>query len=98
MRQRVEGARAVQRERFRGTPVTCNAAMTGAQVRRFCGLTREAQRMLQAAFRQMALSARAYDRVLKVARTIADLEGAAAIGTAHIAEALQYREREGAAF
>lgn len=98
VRQRVEGARAVQRERFRGTPVTCNAAMTGAQVRRFCGLTREAQRMLQAAFRQMALSARAYDRVLKVARTIADLEGAAAIGTAHIAEALQYREREGAAF
>ncbi len=98
VRQRVEGARAVQRERFRGTPVTCNAAMTGAQVRRFCAPTREAQRMLQAAFRQMALSARAYDRVLKVARTIADLEGAAAIGTAHIAEALQYREREGAAF
>ncbi|RPF46803.1 magnesium chelatase family protein [Thermodesulfitimonas autotrophica] len=98
VRQRVEGARAVQRERFRGTPVTCNAAMTGAQVRRFCGPTREAQRMLQAAFRQMALSARAYDRVLKVARTIADLEGAEAIGTAHIAEALQYREREGAAF
>ncbi|MGQ9513213.1 YifB family Mg chelatase-like AAA ATPase [Thermodesulfitimonas sp.] len=93
VRQRVEGARAVQRERFRGTPVTCNAAMTGTQVRRFCGPTREAQRMLQAAFRQMALSARAYDRVLKVARTIADLEGAEAIGTAHIAEALQYRER-----
>jgi len=98
VRERVEKARAVQRERFKGTIITCNAGMRGAHVKHFCGTTREAQRMLQAAFRQLALSARAYDRVLKVARTIADLEGAETIDTAHIAEALQYRERERVVF
>jgi magnesium chelatase family protein len=93
VRQRVEAARAVQRDRFRGTKTSCNAAMSGAQVRRFCTYTREAGRMLQAAFRQLALSARSHDRVLKVARTIADLEGSSVIDSAHVAEALQYRER-----
>lgn len=93
VRQRVEAARAVQRDRFRGTKTSCNAAMSGAQVRRFCTYTREAGRMLQAAFRQLALSARSHDRVLKVARTIADLEGCSAIDSVHVAEALQYRER-----
>lgn len=93
IRQRVEAARAIQRERFRGTQVTCNAVMTSAQVRRFCPTTKEAGRMLQAAFRQLALSGRAYHRILKVARTVADLEGAETIDTAHLAEALQYRER-----
>jgi magnesium chelatase family protein len=69
--------------------------MTPGQVRRYCSLTGEAARILQTAFRQLALSARAHDRTLKVARTIADLEGAETIDTAHIAEAIQYREREG---
>ncbi|HIE11997.1 MAG TPA: ATP-binding protein, partial [Desulfotomaculum sp.] len=94
VRSRVEAARLIQRERFKRSKVTCNAAMSGSQVRSHCTLTREAGRMLQAAFRQLALSARAHDRTLKVARTIADLEGAEVIDTAHIAEALQYRERE----
>lgn len=94
IRERVETARATQRERFKGKKATCNAAMTPGQVRRFCSLTAEAGRMLQAAYRQLALSARAHDRTLKVARTIADLEGADVIDTAHVAEAIQYRERE----
>ena len=94
VRSRVEAARLIQRERFKRSKVTCNAAMSGSQVRSHCTLTREAGRMLQAAFRQLALSARAHDRTLKVARTIADLEGAEVIDSAHIAEALQYRERE----
>lgn len=94
VRQRVETARAIQRDRFKGKKVPCNAAMTPGQVRRFCPLTGEAGRMLQAAFRQLALSARAHDRTLKVARTIADLDGAEVIDTVHIAEAIQYRECE----
>ncbi|MEW6448421.1 MAG: YifB family Mg chelatase-like AAA ATPase [Bacillota bacterium] len=94
VRRRVETARAIQRERFKKSKVRCNAVMSSAQVKRFCSLTGEASRMLQAAFRQLALSARAYDKVLKVARTIADLEGSDVIGSAQVAEALQYRERE----
>ncbi|MEW6182577.1 MAG: YifB family Mg chelatase-like AAA ATPase [Bacillota bacterium] len=95
VRQRVETARAAQRARFKTKKVGCNAAMSAGQVRRHCATTAEAGRMLQAAFRRLALSARAHDRVLKVARTIADLEGADVIDTAHIAEAIQYRERDG---
>ena len=89
IKQRVNKARLVQRERF-GRPA-CNARMTPAEVRKYCPLTRDARALLQAAFRQLGLSNRAHDRVLKVARTIADLEGSAAIGTAHLAEAIQYR-------
>jgi magnesium chelatase family protein len=94
IRERVETARGTQRERFKGKKAKCNAAMTPGQVRRCCSLTTEAARMLQAAYRQLALSARAHDRTLKVARTIADLEGVDIIDTAHVAEAIQYRERE----
>lgn len=93
IRARVEAARERQRARLAGTGALCNADMGPAEVRRFCTLGREGQELMRAAMRQMQLSARGYHRVLKVARTIADLEGSADIRTPHLAEALQYRNR-----
>jgi len=95
VRERVERAREVQRERFRGLPITCNAEMGPVEVREFCqaALEEEARHLLGMAVERLALSARAFHRVLKVARTIADLSGAEAIAAAHLAEALQYRQR-----
>jgi magnesium chelatase family protein len=91
----VETARDKQRLRFRGSKLTCNAEMGPSQVRDFCRVEGAAQSILKAAVAQMHLSARAYHRILKVARTIADLEGAPSIGPAHVAEAVQYRPRSG---
>jgi len=93
IRTRVEAARARQRERFSGTKLTCNAEMGPADVRTHCRVEGTAQSILKAAVSQMHLSARAYHRILKVARTIADLEGSPQIGPAHVAEAVQYRPR-----
>lgn len=93
IRERVERARARQRERFHGTGITCNAEMGPAHIRAYCRLEPEAQSLLKAAMHQLHLSARAYHRILKVARTIADLEGADTLGARHLAEALQYRPR-----
>ncbi len=93
IRARVEAARQRQRERLSGTGALCNADMGPAEVRRFCLLGREGQELMRAAMRQMQLSARGYHRVLKVARTIADLDGSADIRPQHLAEALQYRNR-----
>ncbi|MBN2002858.1 MAG: YifB family Mg chelatase-like AAA ATPase, partial [Anaerolineae bacterium] len=93
IRARVEAAREHQRQRFAGTKLVCNADMGPGEVRQFCALRDEAQALMRAAMRQMHLSARAYHRVLKVARTIADLEGTEVIQTHHLAEALQYRAR-----
>jgi len=93
IRARVETARQRQRERLSGTGILCNADMGPAEVRRFCVLGREGQELMRAAMRQMQLSARGYHRVLKVARTIADLDGSADIRPQHLAEALQYRNR-----
>lgn len=93
IRTRVEAARARQRERFAGTPITCNAEMGPSQVRDYCRVEGSAQSILKAAVTQMHLSARAYHRILKVARTIADLDGAPDIGPSHVAEAVQYRPR-----
>ena len=92
-RSRVEAARKVQQDRFRGTRLTCNAEMTPVEVKEFCRLEKEAQGLLRAAMKQFHLTARAFHRVLKLARTIADLDAADTIGTAHLAEALQYRQR-----
>ena len=91
IRARVEAARALQRGRYRGSGIACNARLTPSGLRRWCALTDDARSLLESAFRSMGLSARAYERVLKVARTIADLDHSDAIATAHVAEAVQYR-------
>ena len=91
VRERICKARAVQEERFKGTDTKCNAGMTSAQLREYCRLTEEASKKMAAAFDRMGLSGRAYDRILKVARTIADLSGSEQIESKHLMEALQYR-------
>lgn len=92
IRDRVIRARQVQMERFAGNPrVKCNAAMRARETQRFTRLGAEAQDMLKMALHELNFSARAYDRILKVARTIADISGTAEIETSHISEALQYR-------
>jgi magnesium chelatase family protein len=94
VRGRVEVARRVQLERFTGKGLNCNAEMTPVEVREFCPVEPSAQSLLRAAMKQLSLSARAFHRILKLARTIADLEGAWLIKTHHLAEAIQYRPRE----
>ena len=91
IRERVLAARAVQRARFAGTGIPCNAAIPPARLADFCPVSDEAQRMLGAAFQRLGLTARAYDRILRVARTAADLAGSPGIEADHIAEALRYR-------
>lgn len=92
VRTRVEAARAIQAERFSETPGQfCNAQMTSRQVRQWCALDDASRGLLKSALTRLGLSARAHDRILKVARTIADLEGVETLAPAHLAEAIQYR-------
>ena len=91
IRERVERARAIQTERFRGTSLYSNAQMSTRQVRRYCAIDEAGERLLENAITRMGLSARAHDRILKVARTIADLDGAPDIQSKHLAEAVHYR-------
>jgi magnesium chelatase family protein len=93
IRGRVEAARAVQRKRFRGTKMACNADMGPAEVREHCEVDGSGKSLLRAAMQQLQMSARAYHRILKLARTIADLAGSARIEATHVAEAIQYRPR-----
>jgi magnesium chelatase family protein len=93
VRSRVEEARATQRRRLAAVKQTCNAQMTPAEVREYCQLEDSAQSLLKTAMKQLYLSARAFHRILKLARTIADLEGAETIKSHHLAEAIQYRPR-----
>ncbi len=91
IRARVEAARAIQTERFKGTGVHTNAGMNSRMVEKYCTLDRESRDLLNNAIEAMGLSARAYHRILKVARTIADISGHKEITADHIAEAVQYR-------
>jgi len=91
IKERVELARTMQRQRFKKHGVECNAQMTPKLVRKYCLLSSEAKSLLKMAFEQLTLSMRAHDRILKIARTIADLAGSEIIETEHLAEAIQYR-------
>ncbi len=89
--KRVQAARDLQQQRFSGTQIHANAQMGPAEIREYCPLTGAANTLLKNAFERLSLSARAYDRIVKVARTIADLGGFETIDSTHIAEAIQYR-------
>jgi magnesium chelatase family protein len=93
IRARVEKARRIQRERFTGTQLSCNADMSPAEVREYCQIDDTGRSLLRAAMQQLQMSARAFHRVLKLGRTIADLARSENIETAHLAEAIQYRPR-----
>ena len=90
---RVERAREVQRKRFADTSLSCNADMGPGEVRKICRLDETGRGLVRAAMQQLQMSARAFHRILKLARTIADLAGSERIETAHLAEAIQYRPR-----
>ncbi len=93
VRARVEKARQIQNERFKGTKLFCNADMTSAEVMKFCHTEPAAQSLLKVAMKSFSLTARGFHRILKVARTVADLDGAETISSTHLAEAIQYRSR-----
>jgi magnesium chelatase family protein len=91
IRARVIAARERQLRRFQGEKIYCNAQLSPRQIRKYCNISVECERLLESAMTRLGLSARAHDRILKVARTIADLDGAESIGVPHISEAIQYR-------
>lgn len=91
IRRRVIAARKIQEERFRGTSITCNALITPDKLQELCPMDDGAEAMMKSVFDALGLSARAYDRILKVARTIADINGCEVISRRHVAEAAQYR-------
>ncbi len=94
IRARVNAAREIQKQRFAGTEILCNAQMEPAMVGRFCKLDTAGEKLLKSAFDRLGLTARSHDRLLRVARTIADLEGAENIEASHLAEAIQYRNTD----
>ena len=92
IRERIGQARELQRGRFhRDARINCNARMGPRQIKQHCRLTDESQELIRVAMSQLNLSARAYDRILKVSRTIADLEDSREINSNHVSEAIQYR-------
>lgn len=91
IKERVNKARAIQRERFKDEGILCNALMSHKQVRKFCTLGKEESELLKMAMTELNFSARAYDKILKVSRTIADLSESENIKTEHLSEAIQYR-------
>ena len=97
IRERVKRSRDIQIERFKKSKIYCNAQMSARHIKKFCHIESESRSLLEVAINRMGLSARAYDRILKVSRTIADLSGMENIKPEHISEAIQYRslDREG---
>ena len=91
IRERVNQAREIQLNRFKGTGIYCNSNMTQAQIKKYCQLDNTSKKLLERAFDKLGISARANNRILKLSRTIADLDHAEHIQAKHIAEAIQYR-------
>ena len=91
IRERVNKARKMQNERYAGTGVTCNARLTPSMLKKYCVTDSDAQMYLQLSFERLGMSARAYDRILKVARTVADLDGSEIIKKEHIFAAISFR-------
>ena len=94
VKARIDAARAIQASRFAGTGVTCNAYMTPAMIAEFCPLDAAGEGLMRRSFERMGLTARSHDRILRVARTIADLDGDRNISAIHLAEAIQYRNTD----
>ncbi|MEY8351866.1 YifB family Mg chelatase-like AAA ATPase [Lachnospiraceae bacterium 54-53] len=95
LRQRVEAARVIQRERFKGSGIYFNSSMNKGQIEEFCALGKREREFLKKVYDSLGLSARGYEKILKVSRTIADLEGAKKITKSHLAEAVGFRSPEG---
>ena len=91
VRQRINRAREIQNKRYEGTGITCNARLRPNMLTKYCVLTDDAEAILKASFDRLGLSGRAYDRILKVSRTIADLAESKNIDASHIAQAIQFR-------
>ncbi|HAR64317.1 MAG: hypothetical protein DKM50_10265 [Candidatus Margulisiibacteriota bacterium] len=91
IRKRVERARAIQQKRLHGEPIHCNAQMAPKHIKESCSLDDSCAQLMRNAIRSLSLSARSFDKIIKVARTIADLAGEASIKSVHLAEAIQYR-------
>ena len=91
IRERINKAREIQKERFAGTEASCNAFMRPSMIAQFCALDAAGEKLMQGAFDRLGLTGRSHDRILRMARTIADLEGAENIAAHHLAEAIQYR-------
>jgi magnesium chelatase family protein len=91
LRQEVEAARQIQLERYKDEEIAYNSQLTPGLLKKYCVLDRETKKLMEAAFQQLSLSARAHHKIIKMGRTIADMDGAEKIDVRHIAEAIQYR-------